>query len=573
MGIDLLLMRHGEQRPVLEKSLSSLAGAEGPLDERTKLERQTKLEFEAKEKEKEEDGYLRDDMGDPQDLAKQGWGLVITDDDRGKQLLGAIEELRRVRREQQGFDVTVYRVKPGMDARAAARWKSEVYWNSRVSRKARPRYMLVLGDLDGVSLEFQQMVGADTFMGRLAFSNPQDYSAYAQKILQWEKQPANESYGRATFYTVRDGTRATATADRQLVAPLYNSCVKDARADGEIEGSDIVSIPYEYGRADPISPLLSSLQDTRPTVFFSASHGVGAPPDGFETPGHRRALQGAMCFDGGKRLTAHDLTGQTFLPGGVWFMLACYGAATPAKSAYHEWLRVLKENQAYQESAAAVIEGLPNAGETPFIAALPQSLLANPRGPLAVVSHADLAWTFAFEDVGSSRNHPERFEGFVKGILNKNRIGTAFHDLYRFWGETSGELLTYYEANDVAMLNREPVDRSRLWMVRNDIAGYMLLGDPAARLPLAGTASKSLSQKTVTQPANEEPSRVASTNTPPAGAASSGAEEMKEQAVIAVLAGESLQSVATRLRVDRAKLPRWVAAYRDAGRAALRKIP
>ncbi|HRI62974.1 MAG TPA: helix-turn-helix domain-containing protein [Polyangium sp.] len=565
MAIDLLLMRHREQRPFLEQPLAGLAGAEGPPDERTKLEGQTALERRAKEE--HGDGFLRDDAADPQDLAAQGWGIVITDDERGEQLLSAIHDLRQARQAQQGFDVTVYRVKPGMDAREAARWKNDVYWNPRVSRKARPRYLLVLGDLDGVSLEFQQMVGLDTYMGRLAFSDLRAYGAYVEKILQWEKKPESAAYGRAMFYTVRDSTNATNSAHRQLVKPLCNSCTKASETDGEIEGTDVSSIPFEYGQDDPISPVLNILQDKRPGVFFSASHGLGAPLDGFETPALRRNLQGAMCFGNGKKLTGAELVGQTFLPGGVWFMLACYGAATPAKSAYYEWLRVLKENDKYRESASAVLEGLPGSGEKPFVAALPQAVLANPQGPIAVISHADLAWTFAFEDVEKGTSHTERFEGLVKGILKKNRIGTAFHDLYRFWGEKSSELLLHYEPNDQDVLSRDPIERSLLWLARNDIAGYMLLGDPAARLPLAGTAPKPA--KNLEEPSNRV---VVGAVVPPIETTGPGIDERKmEQAVIAVLAGESVAAVAARLRVDRDKLPRWVSSYREAGLAALRK--
>lgn len=556
MPIDLLLVRHGERRPVLEQSFPSVAGAAGFIGRQTV-----------------EDGVLRDDMEDPQNLPKQGWGVVVTDDKNGDALLAAIEELRDVRKDQQGRDVKVYRVRAGMNAEAAARWKRDVYWNSNVCREERPRYLLILGDLDGVSLDFQQIVGADTYIGRLAFPHIEDYEAYVKKLLSWEKTPSGESRGRAMFYTVKDGTKPTSTAARKLVSPLVDSCLQSQKY-GTFGGCDIVDIPYEYGSKDPLTPLLNQVSDPRPGLLFSVSHGLGPPRGGFDSPDERRALQGAMCFDNGKLLAGADVVGQTFLPGGIWFMLACYGGATPAASAYHRWLKVLRQNKAYQESADAVLEGLPRAGERPFVAALPQSVLANPGGPLAVVAHADLAWACAYDDMGSPQNHTERFAGLVSGIVRANRVGTAFHDLYRFFGETNTELSTRYDG-DVESKERDwIVERSRLWMLRNDLAGYLLLGDPAARLPLAGTGSTRVPGKTSTSTASKARRFVMMDDSSGEPVRRAGMDEaMKESAVIAVLAGEDAQSVAKRMNLEGDEVARWTAAYQDAGRAALRRLP
>ena len=92
----------------------------------------------------------------------------------------------------------------------------------------------------------------------------------------------------------------------------------------------------------------------------------------------------------------NGLRGQPFLPGGMWFYLACFGAGTPASSAYHPWLSRLSDEGAYGGSLGAVLRALPAPGERPFVAALPQAALASPRGPLAVIGHLDLAWTYGF---------------------------------------------------------------------------------------------------------------------------------------------------------------------------------
>src|SRR6185436_10307699 len=131
-------------------------------------------------------------------------------------------------------------------------------------------------------------------------------------------------------------------------------------------------------------------------VLLSVSHGLGAPRGGWKSGGEQRALQGALALGGGDVLSAAELRDKRFLAGGMWFCLACFGAATPAESVYHAWLSLLAEQGAHTGRLEAVLKSLPKPGERPFVAALPQAALANPEGPLAVIGHVDLAWTYAF---------------------------------------------------------------------------------------------------------------------------------------------------------------------------------
>ncbi|WP_437648802.1 hypothetical protein [Sorangium sp. So ce362] len=65
----------------------------------------------------------------------------------------------------------------------------------------------------------------------------------------------------------------------------------------------------------------------------------------------------------------------------------------------------------------------------------------------------------------------------------------ALDALMRSYREVNDELIAGYQAEeDARAWNRpspvEPTHRSRAFMLRNDLRGYVLLGDPAARLPL-----------------------------------------------------------------------------------------
>src|SRR5262249_36214054 len=143
-------------------------------------------------------------------LPRQRWGIVVPKGQIGQELLGRIQRLRDRRAEQQKADALVYEVDPGMDAEQASEWISREYLDA-VSRDRRiqPRSLLVLGGPDLVSWELQQMLGVESFVGRLAFTDEkgaidwEGYDAYVDKVLTWERADTADR-ARALFYTVRD---------------------------------------------------------------------------------------------------------------------------------------------------------------------------------------------------------------------------------------------------------------------------------------------------------------------------------------------------------------------------------
>lgn len=74
-------------------------------------------------------------------------------------------------------------------------------------------------------------------------------------------------------------------------------------------------------------------------------------------------------------------------------------------------------------------------------------------------------------------------------MIRGSRAGVALEALVRFYRETNDALTSIYELEADARANgrpdpTDPAERAHLWMLRNDLRGYVLLGDPAARLPL-----------------------------------------------------------------------------------------
>jgi hypothetical protein len=255
-------------------------------------------------------------------------------------------------------------------------------------------------------------------------------------------------------------------------------------------------------------------------------------------------------------------------------MLACYGAGTPDSSAYRHWLEKLKQAGQFGGQAQSVLTSLPSGDQPPFIAALPQAVLANPNGPLAVIGHIDLAWTYSFEerDTGTAVSRPSKFMEVLRSALRGDRVGTSFRELVRSLAVINNEVAEL-QNDSLKKGQSEPSDAARsghLWMLRQDLSGYILLGDPAVRLPVSRKRKPKREAHRAASTPSIYTSKPATKGEPPeAGPAPQLDIDAIERAIGHILAGRDQNEVADEHRIDRAALRRFADTYRKAGRAAL----
>jgi hypothetical protein len=504
-------------------------------------------------------------------LPEHRWGIIVPKGPIGDHLLGLIEKLRERRKEQQGDEEPlVYQVDPDMDPSASALWIQREYLDKvERSEEHLPRYLLILGGPELVSWNLQQLLGGEAFVGRLSFPDDEGYTAYVEKVIQWEDEMPAPS-AEVLFYTVRDGSRATVEGYQHLMSPSFESA-RDGNRRGKFPAADIVEIsdvgkrPSADKVRDHIHSMLRATESARAGVLFSMSHGLGAPRTGWGSPADQRANQGAMVLDrSGGRLTAADVSTRPFLPGGLWLFFACFGAGTPSHSAYFPWLERLHKQGLYGP-AEHVLSALPKPDEPPFVAALPQAALANPEGPLGVIGHVDLAWTWSFLDheLSSSstvaHRRAERFQGILKALVGGHRLGVAHYELVRYSRAVGAELLTLYgedarlgiAIDDTTAPAARRARRAGLWMQYQDLSAYVLLGDPAARLPIAQ------------RPPGLLPSKPAGGTTRPVASFST----MEEAVMDRIRGADAPSTIAARHAITEAELERWVSTFLDAGRA------
>jgi hypothetical protein len=505
--------------------------------------------------------------GDPNDLAAQGWALIVPEGSVGDRLVEIVRPLVAKRAEDQGLshdDVKVLRVSADPRLRTpdgAAEWSKVHYDDRKKAAEDVPLYQLILGDFDQVPLAIQQHQGLAGRVGRLHFDDASGYEAYIDKLLRLEKAP-QKTPGRVVVHTAHDGSGALRAGHAGLIEPLLELMNAEQERGRSAAGSIAVGggVPLDTD----LNGFFERTEKGDAGVLFTMSHGLGGPRNGWKKEADRRARQGAMVFGGTDFVTGDDLAARPFMAGGVWFMFACYSAGTPDVSAYHHWLERLAALGKIK-GGADVLASL--KGDGAFVASLPKRVLANPDGPVAFVGHVDLAWSYSFQDGDdASRRRAGQFQRIVEPMLRTDRVGVAVSELTRAQAAAETELVGYYDED--ARHNAATGDagkRAFLWMQRNDLAGYVLLGDPAARLPVTPPARRGARPVVSAVPA------VSAAPAPSAGVLPSGVDGAKlERAICELVVGErTAKALAASCGVDRDALERLAAIYRKAGRAAL----
>lgn len=520
------------------------------------------------------DDTLADYGADPGELDKQRWGLVVPRGETGAALLDAVRELRLKREREQRAPVEVYEVDAGMTSEATDDWIRTEYIRKVDNVPARlPRLLLILGGPEQVSWAMQQQLSAVAMVGRLAFHDRDGrpdvagYRAYVRKVIRWEDD-GDRRDPRVLLYGVPDGSEAMTVATTHLLQPNRELL----RQAGDALCTEAIGLDDDTRAMTPrqANALLDGqrarLLETaarEATVLFSASHGVGQAT--WESAAEQRATQGALAV-GKARLARADVAEGAFLPGGVWFFFACYSAGTPGESLFERWVAELHGLGRFLDGPEAMRAGAP-VDRVPFVAALPEAALRNEEGPLGVIGHVDLALSFSFhkKDYAARRETydttPSRFADMLRSLVMGRRLGVAFDGLAREARTLDAALRSRHErpeappedlpeAERADWAARRSASLAALWLETQELRSFVLLGDPAARLPLGRD------------------------HDPWAAAAERGrvSAESMEEAVLARLRGGALSEIAARAGATETDVEGWVKAFLEAGRAALSRL-
>ncbi|RYZ41264.1 MAG: hypothetical protein EOO71_12715 [Myxococcaceae bacterium] len=471
MNLHLLLARADERASVLEMPLPLESVLEAPAS--TRLSGVT---------------HLSDVAGDPNSLTAQRWALIVPEGEWGRRIEAILEPLCALRAREQGVPVEVHRVPSGMDRTGAVQFREKVLHPSSRSRKEHARYILLAGGLEELTQELQEVLVVEgaCFVGRLAFKQDEEWEAYVGKVLAREQAPSPPRKARALYLCAGDGSTAVRGGGLTIVTPAARQC-QEERQRGHLRAKEILEEVLPKGSADRLLDLASAQE---PTLLFTLSHGMGAPSGGWRSMEAQWRRQGNLFLGAGCELEPDMVRSRPFVPGGIWFYFACFGAGTPVQSVYEPWLKTLVDARHQKPGVLEQVADSRPVDGRPFVAALPQAALANEQGPLAVIAHLDLAWTHAFQDVLTGQSHVQRLEAVLSSLMVGHRAGPAFHALLQSTSRADARLRLRHETTTVAHAAGTPlpedlVAQAYLWMERHDIASYVLLGDPAVRLVAA----------------------------------------------------------------------------------------
>ena len=113
-------------------------------------------------------------------------------------------------------------------------------------------------------------------------------------------------------------------------------------------------------------------------------------------------------------------------------------------------------------------------------------LLSLPRGALAAIAHVDRAWShsFAWQEAGAA-SETAALNGDFHSAIERIAQGLPVGFAMEYFGQRYAELATMLsdELDTLELGGRcDPMALASLWTAHSDARGYIVLGDPAARL-------------------------------------------------------------------------------------------
>jgi hypothetical protein len=486
--------------------------------------------------------YAPVDGVDPKNLAQTGWGVIFAHD-ADPAVKEALKPLLDLRRSQASpIRESRYRELIGgsdNDSKPEFLDRNGAGGGGAVDPDQIPYYLLIVGSPQSIPFPFQYQLDVQYAVGRLCFDNLDAYARYAQSVVESESGRVRRAKRAAFFGVSNQSDTATALSASELVAPL----AKLMQADQPSWKIDTVA------PADATKARLASLMggSDAPALLFTASHGMffrnGSPLQAehmgallcgdWPGPSVQGPIPPDWYFSGG------DLSPDAALLGMIAFHFACVGAATPQ---YDDFT-------AEGESQPKVL------APRPFVAKLPQHLLAHPKGgALASIGHVDRAWGYSFKS-SSGDGQLRVFKNTLKRLMEGYPVGYALEYFNNRYAELTSDLSTTIRKTKYGK-QVDPADLSDQWIFNNDARNYVVLGDPAVRLPLTGDPAQERQSMIETKPVGvrSNPAPAALVHDRPAGAvdfgfftSDSGAKSTLQElaSTLSAKIGEAINAVAT----------------------------
>jgi hypothetical protein len=424
---------------------------------------------------------------DPKKLSQSGWGIVFAKD-ADPAIKEALSDLIKLRQEQAGPLFRIYEDKqayqPGekkvdfLKKRGAAPF-------GRVDPDQMPYYLLIVGSPKHIPYSFQYQLDVQYAVGRIHFETLQEYANYASNVVAAETGKVRLPKQINVFGVANPDDKATDLSSQKLIQPVLNDLQQN------YPDWQVTPFLREQATKAQLKKILGGEQT--PALLFTASHGMEFPMDDVRQIPQQGAL---LCQDwpGPKNhrgripqdfyLAGDDIVDADNLLGLITLHFACYGAGTPLLDEFSK--------QAFKTRQPVA--------PYPFIAGLPTRMLGKPNSALAVVGHIERAWGYSFAWPGArAQKQTQTFEGAFKRLLEGHPVGSAFEFFNERYAEVAAGLSSELEEIDnEPRYKYDPYELAGLWTATNDARDYVILGDPAVRLPVSESAQPVIERAPIT---------------------------------------------------------------------------
>lgn len=436
-------------------------------------------------------------------LEEAGWGIIFAFNDPNVDAIKeALTPLLAMRKNQAGAH---YRSFTGTDAYRPGETKVIFLRRFNIGagpvdpKNGVPYYLLLIGGPELIPYEFQYQLDVQFAVGRLDFETAAEYENYAKAVVAAETgQTVMDP--TATFFSVtHPDDSAMAKADQSLVQPLVDK-LRTVSSHWEL-----TTHRQQEANRSQLEALLGG--DQKPALLFTASHGIEFPLGDPRQETHQGALlcnewPGPEQWRGRGELPedfyfAGDQLSSSANPSGmIAFHFACYGGGTPQHFDF---------DRSTLSAGNAVIAPKQIANR-PFVAHLPKKLLGHPKGgALAVVSHVDRAWSYSF----STSEHDAKpqttvFEDALTILMEGKPLGWALESFHNRYAELAADLNDEISARNRGMARLASFELATRWTENHDARNYIVLGDPAVRVAVAGSRTLGRMNRPVAIPLTDD---------------------------------------------------------------------
>jgi tetratricopeptide (TPR) repeat protein len=403
-------------------------------------------------------------------LDERGWGAIFGQG-ADPRIQSALKELLEYRQAQAGDRYVLYAGKEGYRQGELA---ADFLRRHGIESQGFPHYLLVVGSPAEIPYEFQYALAERHAVGRIHFSSPDEYARYARSLVTAERGPVALAREAVFFNAHSPGDQAMQVTVEQLTQPLARRLLE------EVPGWRIRSLLGEEATKARLRTHLGGAGT--PALFFYAGHGLEFAKGDPLQPSHQGALLCADWPGSPARVTpdvafsGDDLAEDARLLGLIAFLVGPHTAGTPRRDDFAHRNVGVREPHEFADQ--------------PFLACLPQRLLGHPNGgALAVIGHVDRAWLSIFQNRDGEPDI-DHFVGTLTRLMSGHTVSSALEPfrhrralLATRLGQEAAEALFAPRGQYGQLDITSPLIDLRTRTL--DSRNYIIIGDPAARLPPA----------------------------------------------------------------------------------------